>query len=557
MRYRIPIINLIVLLTLAHFSWASTNYTYDESNRLTGITYANGASTEFVYDNLGNRLLKIDRATGGGQNSAPPATTSPNPASGSTDIATIVNLSWATVQDPDPNDSVVYLLYLGETTNPPLIYSDTQTSYSFDATNRLRSNTTYYWKVVTRDNHHAETAGPLWNFTTQSEAPVAQIEVDKIEDLVPDTIHLRDISTGFDADDQIVSRRWDLGQLRRFPVSAEEFDINVREVGAHTITLTVTNQNGATDSTSIVVYGNADSVDFDGDGLSNIREDELGTDKYNPDTDDDGLTDGEEVNQYGTDPLKADTDDDGLGDYREINISYTDPLNPDTDGDGILDGNDPFPAGIIQDDDFETGDFSSLLWRTSGDGTWTVTSNEAQTGIYAAEAPESLEDSQTAVLEVSGYIAGSIQFAYNVSSESNDYLRFYIDGIQQDAWSGEIPWTTSRYYQLTAGLHTLRWEYSKNYSLSEGADGAWIDNIVLIQHGSLEVDHNWQSHTLPNMPSAPIVLAGLPTYKDSEPGVVRLQNVTTDGFDIQFQEWDYLDGIALPYWINNKNRLKF
>ncbi len=480
MRYRIPIINLIVLITLAQFSWASTDYTYDEANQLTGITYANGGNTDFVYDNLGNRLIKTDMVTGGGQNTAPPATTSPNPASGSTGVATIINLSWAAVQDPDPGDSVIYQLYLGETQNPPLIYSGTQTSYSFDATNRLDSNSTYYWKVVTRDNHHAETTGPLWNFTTQSEPPVAQIEVDKIEDLVPYTIHLRDISTAFDADDQIVSRRWDLGELRRIPVSAEEFDITVREVGAYTISLTVTNKIGATDSTSIVVYGGY--ADSDGDGLSDRRENELGTDPNNPDTDGDGLTDGEEVNQYGTDPLTQDTDNDELDDYTEINLTGTDPLNPDTDGDGIPDSQDPYPTGIIQSDDFETGDFSGLYWRTSGDGTWTVTSNEAQSGTYAAEAPESLGNSQSAVLKVSGYtFAGIIQFAYKVSSESGyDYLRFYIDGVQQDAWSGEVPWTASGDYPVTAGQHTFRWEYSKDGSVSSGQDRAWIDNLVHI-----------------------------------------------------------------------------
>ena len=56
--------------------------------------------------------------------------------------------------------------------------------------------------------------------------------------------------------------------------------------------------------------------DSDGDGLSDDREEELGTDPNDPDSDDDGLNDGDEV---------------GLG---------TDPLNPDSDGDGILDGDE-------------------------------------------------------------------------------------------------------------------------------------------------------------------------------------------------------------------------
>lgn len=58
--------------------------------------------------------------------------------------------------------------------------------------------------------------------------------------------------------------------------------------------------------------------DKDNDGLSNQRELYLGTDPQNPDTDGDGLTDGEEStggnDGYVTDPLNADTDDDGVSD---------------------------------------------------------------------------------------------------------------------------------------------------------------------------------------------------------------------------------------------------
>ncbi len=81
-----------------------------------------------------------------------------------------------------------------------------------------------------------------------------------------------------------------------------------------------------------------ETIDSDNDGLTDEMEMELGTDPNNPDTDGDGLTDGEEVNEYGTDPLEADTDGDGLSDGEEVNSYNTDPLNEDTDGDGLTDG---------------------------------------------------------------------------------------------------------------------------------------------------------------------------------------------------------------------------
>jgi arylsulfatase A-like enzyme len=56
------------------------------------------------------------------------------------------------------------------------------------------------------------------------------------------------------------------------------------------------------------------------------------------DEDEDGLTDGAEINLHGTDPFNSDSDNDGLNDGDEVNVYLTDPLNPDTDGDGFNDG---------------------------------------------------------------------------------------------------------------------------------------------------------------------------------------------------------------------------
>ncbi len=69
------------------------------------------------------------------------------------------------------------------------------------------------------------------------------------------------------------------------------------------------------------------AVDSDQDGLSDEDEATRGTDPLNPDSDDDGLTDGAEVNTHGTDPMRVDTDGDTLSDGREVG-SGTDPLDP-------------------------------------------------------------------------------------------------------------------------------------------------------------------------------------------------------------------------------------
>jgi len=79
-------------------------------------------------------------------------------------------------------------------------------------------------------------------------------------------------------------------------------------------------------------------ADKDNDGIGKCDEKKIGTDPMNPDSDGDGLNDGEEYLTLKTDPLKADTDGDGLGDAEEVKNTKTNPLVVDTDGDGLNDG---------------------------------------------------------------------------------------------------------------------------------------------------------------------------------------------------------------------------
>jgi hypothetical protein len=61
------------------------------------------------------------------------------------------------------------------------------------------------------------------------------------------------------------------------------------------------------------------------------------SDPARPDTDGDGLTDGDEWRRDGSDPLRADGDGDKIRDPEEIALG-TDPRLADTDGDGLADG---------------------------------------------------------------------------------------------------------------------------------------------------------------------------------------------------------------------------
>ena len=111
--------------------------------------------------------------------------------------------------------------------------------------------------------------------------------------------------------------------------------------GASTVTVIVSDPSGLTSSVSFVVTVDCEDVDgdrrcdvevgdTDGDGLSDERERELGTDPEQADTDGDGLPDGEELERE-TDPSAADTDGDGVPDGEELERG----LNPLEAWDGV------------------------------------------------------------------------------------------------------------------------------------------------------------------------------------------------------------------------------
>ncbi|HEX77196.1 MAG TPA: PKD domain-containing protein [Dehalococcoidia bacterium] len=96
--------------------------------------------------------------------------------------------------------------------------------------------------------------------------------------------------------------------------------------------------NGA----SFVVYAQDNTLDTDGDGLTDWEEAyKYHTEPDDADTDGDGLTDGEEIKIYKSDPLSIDSDNDsqgnpGLYDGAEVQLG-TNPTQPDSDFDGVDD----------------------------------------------------------------------------------------------------------------------------------------------------------------------------------------------------------------------------
>ncbi|HKI78174.1 MAG TPA: discoidin domain-containing protein [Ignavibacteriaceae bacterium] len=99
---------------------------------------------------------------GGGGNIRPNPPAGPTPTNGAINQPISSTLSW---NCSDPNgDPLTYSVYFGTTSNPPLVASN-QSNASY-VPGQLNNNTTYYWKIVAKDNLGATTSSPIWNFLT-------------------------------------------------------------------------------------------------------------------------------------------------------------------------------------------------------------------------------------------------------------------------------------------------------------------------------------------------------------------------------------------------------
>ncbi|TXT54058.1 MAG: hypothetical protein BAJATHORv1_90006 [Candidatus Thorarchaeota archaeon] len=101
-----------------------------------------------------------------------------------------------------------------------------------------------------------------------------------------------------------------------------------------------------------------DCGDSDGDTLPDYLENEIGTDRFDNDTDGDLLSDAEEYNIYNTDPTSSDSDGDQMADHWEI----TNGLNPLID-DAFFDLDED---GLMNLDEYLHGTDPNL-WDTDGD----------------------------------------------------------------------------------------------------------------------------------------------------------------------------------------------
>ena len=90
----------IWITIVACFPAEASDYQYDSMQRLTQVTHPDGTTIDYVYDALGNRLMKTTALPGAPSDQPPAAVTDPSLANGLTNIPATATPSLSPAVDP-------------------------------------------------------------------------------------------------------------------------------------------------------------------------------------------------------------------------------------------------------------------------------------------------------------------------------------------------------------------------------------------------------------------------------------------------------------------------
>ena len=107
-------------------------------------------------------MCSCSKDSTGPSNKKPNSPSNPSPADNATNIYITPTLTWV-CSDPEENP-LNYDVYFGTSPTPSLV-NEGQTDNTYSP-GILDSITTYYWKIVAKDDHDNETSGEVWQFTT-------------------------------------------------------------------------------------------------------------------------------------------------------------------------------------------------------------------------------------------------------------------------------------------------------------------------------------------------------------------------------------------------------
>ena len=209
----------------------------------------------------------------------------------------------------------------------------------------------------------------------------------------------------------------------------------------------------------VVVLADSTDADDDDDAIADVNDNcPL---NFNPDQlDTDGDTQGN--------PCDADDDNDGDADVEEL-LWNMDSLsaysNSATNGLAVL--------------SFETGLPSGWYKPSAANANWLADSSQSMHLVKGLRSGN-VGSYGTAQIQFSDNFAGTyFSFYLKTSTEVNDVFRVYVDGVGKVARSSIADWEFIS-VPVTPGVHTIKFDYTKNGSGVAGSDAVWIDKLMYV-----------------------------------------------------------------------------
>ena len=128
---------------------------------------------------------------------------------------------------------------------------------------------------------------------------------------------------------------------------------------------------------------------------------------------------------------------------------------------------------------FENG-MGDLGWENDPDHPWTITTTDPYSGQYCLQSGV-IGLNATSTLSLPFEVENEtdeIRFYRKTDCDNSDYLKFYIDGTEMQAWNGNLIWREAS-FTVTQGEHVFTWKYVKDGSGTAGSDHVFIDEVVL------------------------------------------------------------------------------
>jgi len=140
-----------------------------------------------------------------------------------------------------------------------------------------------------------------------------------------------------------------------------------------------------------------------------------------------------------------------------------------------------FSGEIIED--YESGNFYRYPWSFGGFASWNIDVFSPYEGDFCAKSGWIFDGEDSHMLMTVNVLAsGEISFYKWISCEDDpngtnyDYLAFFLDNEEMDRWDGIIPWSKQA-YPVSKGIHTFKWIYHKDESVSANHDCSYIDFV--------------------------------------------------------------------------------